>query len=102
MPVMTNAAKNGPIKTEAGERTHTSRGLLKGRRPAPSSESTYGISTSHVPAKAITKKKTSGWRASRPLEGEAACTGGLAAVMSKVLFLAWGGGISFPAPVTRH
>src|ERR671916_1952945 len=32
------------------------------------------------------KKKTSGWRASRPLEGEAACTGGLAAVMSRLLW----------------
>src|SRR5215212_11747525 len=48
MPVMMNAAKVGPRKIEAGERTHVSRGLLKGRRPEPSSESTYGSSKSHV------------------------------------------------------
>ena len=38
-PVMTNAAKNGPMKTLKGN-VHVSRGLLNGRSPEPSSEST--------------------------------------------------------------
>jgi len=63
---MMKAAKNGPVKIVTGL-VHFSRGLLKGRRPAPSSESIYGSSKSHVPAKAMMKKKTSGWRASRSL-----------------------------------
>jgi hypothetical protein len=48
-PVMTNAAKNGPMKTVKGD-VHISRGLLYGSSPEPSSESTYGSSVSHVPA----------------------------------------------------
>jgi hypothetical protein len=85
-PVMTNAAKNGPIKILTGA-VHCSTGLLYGRSPAPYSESTYGSSKSHVPAKASTKKETNGWRASRALMppwGAAGCTGA-AVAMARVL-----------------
>jgi hypothetical protein len=60
MPVMMNAAKVGPRKIPMGSATRPSRGLLSGRRPAPSSESTHGAQAIHEKAKAITKKETSG------------------------------------------
>src|ERR687898_776395 len=64
-PVMMNAARNGPIKIQAGA-VHTRIGLLHASSPEPSAESTWGSSLSHVPAKASTKKeKTNGCRASR-------------------------------------
>jgi hypothetical protein len=45
-----NADKVGPRKTATGIAAAPSKGLLNGRRPAPSGESMYGSHVSHEPA----------------------------------------------------
>jgi hypothetical protein len=64
MPVMMNPDKVGPRRIAAAFNKPGAASLtslsLNGRRPAPSSESTHGLQTTHEKAKAMTKKEISG------------------------------------------
>src|SRR5882724_7919753 len=70
-PVMMNADRNGPSRMPTGTTKPFMRGLLYGRRPAPSSERNHGLHAIQEKAKAMMKKEVSGCRASRPCRGEA-------------------------------
>jgi hypothetical protein len=62
---MMNADKNGPRRMPTGTTNPFIRGLLYGRRPAPSSERNHGLHAIQEKAKAMTKKEVSGYRASK-------------------------------------
>jgi hypothetical protein len=68
---MMNPDNAGPSRIPRGTKKLANRGLLNGRRPAPSSERNHGLQMIHEKAKAMTKKEVSGCRASRPPWGEA-------------------------------